>query len=248
MLDESKGGQPDSGGAVSLADEDRVREILIDTMFGLWSTVNNLSRLRPTKDDRFRVTIFGSARIERDSWIYEEVRRTCAGLGEMGCDIITGGGPGLMEAANLGATEGQATAGAQSIGIRVHLPFEQDANPFVQQTFRHGTFFTRLHQFVLMSNAYVVAPGGIGTLLETAMIWQLLQVRQLDAPLVLVGPMWRSLIDWAHAEMLRPGLELASAGDFDIPVCVDTADEALSVIRKHHFTWMTRNGKRSSRS
>lgn len=247
MADESEQIQPDSGGAVSLADEDGVRQILVDTMFGLWSTVNNLSRLRPSRKDRFRVTVFGSARIERGNWIYEEVRRTCAGLGEMGCDIVTGGGPGLMEAANLGATEGQVAAGAQSIGIRVHLPFEQKANPFVQQSFRHGTFFTRLHQFVLMSDAYVVAPGGIGTLLETAMIWQLLQVRQLDVPLVLVGPMWRSLVDWARVEMLRPGLELASAGDFDIPVCVDTADEAVSVIRRHHDTWIAENGERAAR-
>ena len=166
MTDDSEQAQPDSGGAVSLADEDGVRQILVDTMFGLWSTVNNLSRLRPSKEDRFRVTVFGSARIEPGNWIYEEVRRTCAGLGEMGCDIVTGGGPGLMEAANLGATEGQAAAGAQSIGIRVHLPFEQNANPFVQQTFRHGTFFTRLHHFVLVSNAYVVAPG------ESARCWK----------------------------------------------------------------------------
>jgi predicted Rossmann-fold nucleotide-binding protein len=242
MADDSEQVQPDSGGAVSLADEDRVREILVDTMFGLWSTVNNLSRLRPSKDDRFRVTIFGSARIQRGNWIYEEVRRTCAGLGEMGCDIVTGGGPGLMEAANLGATEGQSAAGAQSIGIRVHLPFEQHANPFVQQTFRHGTFFTRLHHFVLVSNAYVVAPGGIGTLLETAMIWQLLQVRQLDVPLVLVGPMWRSLVDWAHAEMLRPDLGVASAGDLAIPICVDTAAEAVTVVRTHHEKWIAKNG------
>jgi uncharacterized protein (TIGR00730 family) len=230
--------QPDQAGTVSLSDEDGVRHILIDTMFGLWSTVNNLSRLRPSKKDRFRVTIFGSARILPGSWIYEEVRRTCAGLGEMGCDIVTGGGPGLMEAANLGATQGQAIAGAQSIGIRVHLPFEQKANPFVQQTFRHGTFFTRLHQFALMSDAYVVAPGGIGTLLETVMIWQLLQVRQLDVPLVLVGPMWRSLIEWAKSEMVGPEFRLAAPGDFEIPICVDSAAEAVAVVRQRHQAWL----------
>lgn len=229
--------RPDATGAVSLADEDGVKQVLVDTMFGLWSTVNNLSRLRPSKEDRFRVTIFGSARIKRDSWVYEEVRRTCAGLGAMGCDIVTGGGPGLMEAANLGATQGQEAAGTRSIGIRIHLPFEQQANPFVQQTFKHGTFFTRLHQFVLMSDAYIVAPGGIGTLLETAMIWQLLQVRQLAVPLVLVGPMWRSLVDWGRSEMLQSGFELAKAADFDIPICVDTADQAVAVIRKHHDDW-----------
>jgi uncharacterized protein (TIGR00730 family) len=237
MDDTNSSGQPDAAGTVSLADEDGVRAILVDTMFGLWSTVNNLSRLRPSKQDRYRVTVFGSARIKQGSWIYEEVRRTCAGLGEMGCDIVTGGGPGLMEAANLGATQGQAAAGAQSIGIRVHLPFEQKANPFVQQTYQHGTFFTRLQHFVLLSNAYVVAPGGIGTLLETVMIWQLLQVRQLDVPLVLVGPMWRTLVEWARKEMVGPEFELARSTDFDIPTSVDTADEAVAMIRRHHEQW-----------
>lgn len=74
------------------------------------------------------------------------------------------------------------------MGIRVELPFEQDVNSFVSQAFEHRTFFTRLHQFVLASDAYIVAPGGIGTVLETLMIWQLLQVRHLrDTPLILVG-------------------------------------------------------------
>ncbi len=164
----------------------------------------------------------------------------CAGLGALGCDIVTGGGPGLMEAANRGATDGQSNDNSENIGIRVHLPFEQSANPFVEQVYEHGTFFTRLHQFVLMSDAYVVAPGGIGTLLEATMIWQLLQVRQLDAPLVLVGPMWRGLVEWASTQMLRPGFELAAPRDFQIPICVDTADEAVAIISEHHESWATK--------
>src|SRR6478736_9908229 len=87
---------------VSLADEEAVRRILVDTLFGLWTTVNNLTRLRPSKRERYRVTVFGSARTEPGNWVYEEVRHMCAGLAELGCDIVTGGGPGLMEAANLG--------------------------------------------------------------------------------------------------------------------------------------------------
>lgn len=156
----------------------------------------------------------------------------------MGCDIVTGGGPGLMEAANQGAIDGDADAAAQSIGIRVQLPFEQQVNPFVEEAYEHETFFTRLHQFVLMSDAYIVAPGGIGTLLETAMIWQLLQVRQLDVPLVLAGPMWRGLVDWTRTQMLRPGFELANEGDMAIPICVDNAPEAVAVIREHHAKWV----------
>jgi uncharacterized protein (TIGR00730 family) len=230
-------------GIVKLSDEEAVRQILIDALFSLWSTANNLSRIRPSKDDRYRVTVFGSARTEADHWVYEEVERLCAGLAALGCDLVTGGGPGLMEAANRGAALGHPGSGAQNIGIRVHLPFEQSANPFVEEAFSHGTFFTRLHQFVLMSDAYVVVPGGIGTLLETTMIWQLLQVRQLSAPLILVGPMWRGLIDWARSQMLRPGFELAGPSDFDIPICVNSADEAMGIIRRHHDDWRNECGE-----
>ena len=223
---------------VTLDDEEGVRRILIDTLFGLWATVNNLSRLRPARRERFRVTVFGSARTEPGNWVYEEVRQMCAGLSALGCDIVTGGGPGLMEAANRGAAEGDVTYAADSIGIRVHLPFEQNANPFVEQAFEHETFFTRLHQFVLMSDAYIVAPGGIGTLLEATMIWQLLQVRQLDVPLVFAGPMWNGLVDWTRAQMLRPGFELAGEQDLSIPICVDDAAGAVAVIREHHAKWL----------
>ena len=170
---------------VSLADEEAVRSILVDTLFGLWATVNNLTRLRPSRHERYRVTVFGSARTEPGHWVYEEVKQMCSALSSMNCDIITGGGPGLMQAANEGAQAAQASQGVQSIGIRVHLPFEQDVNPFVEQAFEHATFFTRLHHFVLVSDAYIVAPGGLGTVLESMMIWQLLQVRHLhDTPLI----------------------------------------------------------------
>lgn len=226
-----------SGRTVSLADEEGVREILKDTLFGLWATVNNLTRLRPSSHKRFRVTVFGSARTEPGHWVYEEVRRMCSGLSAMGCDIVTGGGPGLMEAANRGAAEGDESGMADSVGIRVHLPFEQTVNPFVEQAFEHETFFTRLHQFVLMSDAYIVAPGGIGTLLETAMIWQLLQVRHLEVPLILAGPMWKDLVVWAQEHLLRPGFELANPDDIAIPICVANADEAVAALRPHFDKW-----------
>ena len=159
-----------------------------------------------------------------------------AALCAMDCDIVTGGGPGLMLAANEGAREAQAKG--QSIGVRVELPFEQEVNPFVEQVFEHETFFTRLHQFVIMSDAYVIAPGGIGTVLEAMMIWQLLQVRHIhDAPLIFVGPMWKGLVEWASSQMLRPGFELASAEDIAIPRCVDHADAAIAILREEHARW-----------
>ena len=229
----------DTPTTVSLADEEAVKRILIDTLFGLWATVNNLTRLRPSRRERYRVTVFGSARTEPGHWVYDEVKQMCLALGAMNCDIITGGGPGLMQAANEGARATQGAQGVQSIGIRVHLPFEQNVNPFVEQAFEHATFFTRLHQFVLMSDAYIVVPGGLGTVLESMMIWQLLQVRHLpDTPLIFAGPMWRGLVEWAKANMLRPGFELARPEDMQIPRCVDTGAEAVAVIRNHYARWL----------
>jgi len=127
------------------------------------------------------------------------------------------------------------------LGQGVELPFEQEVNSFVGQAFEHRTFFTRLHQFVLSSDAYVVAPGGIGTLLETVLIWQLLQVNHLrDAPLILVGKMWPALIEWARAAMASSDPPLASPKDMDIPRCVGTGDEAIEILREHHARWLKR--------
>jgi uncharacterized protein (TIGR00730 family) len=229
---------PNAPTTVSLADEEGVKRILTDTVFGLWDVVNNLTRLRPSRRERYRVTIFGSARIKPRTWVYEEVKRVAGELAAMGCDIVTGGGPGLMQAANEGASERAAGERLQSVGVRIELPFEQEVNPFVQEAFEHRTFFTRLHQFVLMSDAYVVVPGGIGTVLEAMMVWQLLQVRHLhDTPLVFVGEMWSELVDWAGRTMLRPGFELANAEDIRIPTCVASGDEVIALLREHHGRW-----------
>src|SRR6516225_3854032 len=214
---------------VSLADEERVKDILVSTVFGLWDIVNNLTRLRPSKRERYRVTIFGSARAQPGTFVYTEVKRVAAALAAMGCDIITGGGPGLMQAANEGAASVNAPERNRSVGIRVDLPFEQEVNPFVEQAFEHKTFFTRLHHFVLTSDAYVVSPGGIGTVLEAMLIWQLLQVRHVaDTPLIFVGKMWAELVDWAKTHMLRTHPPLANPEDMMIPRCLNTAEEAIA--------------------
>lgn len=227
---------------VSLADEDAVRDVLVDSVLGLWQVVNDLTRLRPSRRERYRVTIFGSARLRPGSFGYEETKRAAAALARMGCDIITGGGPGLMQAANEGAAS--APGRAKSLGIRVELPFEQESNAFVTEAFEHRTFFTRLHQFVLASDAFIVAPGGIGTVLELTLIWQLLQVRHMqDAPLLLVGKMWPGLVEWAKHTMLASDPPLASAQDLEIPRCVEGADEAVAIIRAHHRRWLASRPK-----
>jgi uncharacterized protein (TIGR00730 family) len=223
---------------ISLADEDAVRQLLSSTVFNLWDIVNQLTRLRPSKHEHFRVTIFGSARAQPGTFVYDEVKRLATALADMDCDIITGGGPGLMQAANEGATAAKAPERNRSVGIRVELPFEQDVNPFVTTAFEHKTFFTRLHHFVLTSDAFVVVPGGIGTVLELMMVWQLLQVKHVEsAPLILVGKMWRGLVDWARTSLAGSNPALASIEDMSIPICVDTVDEAISLLREQHRLW-----------
>lgn len=216
--------------AISLADEEAVKRVLVESVLGLWDVVNNLTRLKPSKRDRYRVTIFGSARAKPGTFAYEETKRAAKGLAEMGCDIVTGGGPGLMQAANEGV---EISGHAKSLGIRVDLPFEQEVNPFVELAYEHRTFFTRLHHFVLASDAFIVAPGGIGTVLETMMIWQLLQVRHLErVPLILVGKLWPPLVAWVRDSMLNFETPLINPEDIDIPVCVAGADEAIEIIRR----------------
>jgi uncharacterized protein (TIGR00730 family) len=232
---------PQSEEAISLGDEKKTLEVLQSSVLGLWEVVNNLTRLRPTKRDRYRATIFGSARVPKDHWVYQAVRDLAAELTRMDCDIVTGGGPGLMQAANEGVHQVNPNAKSGSMGIRVDLPFEQEVNSFVTEAFEHGTFFTRLHHFVLVSDAFIVVPGGIGTVLETMMIWQLLQVQKLhNTPLILAGKMYADLVEWCKSNMLRPDCPLASPQDMSIPVCVNDGPSILPIIRAHHAEWKKR--------
>jgi hypothetical protein len=233
-------------GLVRLEDERAVVELVRRSVLNLWTVVNDLTRLRPVRRETYRVTIFGSARIDPDHWVYGAVRDLAAELTRLGCDIVTGGGPGLMQAANEGARIADPEGRRESVGIRVELPFEQEVNAFVEQAYEHGTFFTRLHHFALVSDAFVVVPGGIGTVLEMALIWQLLQVRKLyDTPLVVAGAMWAELVEWARRFMLRPDFPLASPEDMAIPRCVADGAAILEIIREHHALWRKRQETRA---
>src|SRR6516225_1062553 len=224
---------------VRLSDEDAATELIERAVTGLWEVVNELTRFRRTTRQNYRVTIFGSARLEPGTLAYEGVKKLAGELTKMGCDIISGGGPGLMQAANEGALSVGPEARKRSVGIRIELPFEQDLNPFVGQAYEHRTFFSRLHHFMILSDAFVVVPGGIGTLLELSLAWQLLQVRKLyNTPLILVGKMWAALVDWGRRSMLRKGNELASEIDFTIPHCVNTIDQCVALIRENRASWL----------
>src|SRR5881394_4050467 len=198
--------------------------VLDKAIYQLWETINDLDQITPDRVEHYRVSIFGSSRIRRGDPIYEEVKSLSAELARMGIDIVTGGGPGLMEAANSGASEGQKESKARTYGLAIHLPTEEAANPFVDKVFRHRTFFSRLHHLVRLSSAFIVMPGGIGTALELFMVWQLLQVKHMkEHPLILVGTMWPGLIEWMRATMIERGL--VNATDLDVVKIVPTSDE-----------------------
>ena len=229
---------PQNPDAVNIADSEATFEVIHNTILSLWDTVNQLSSIQPPRRERYRVTLFGSARIKPDTSLYKGVRDLASELTIMGCDIVTGGGPGLMQAANEGSVMADPDDITKSIGIRVHLGFEQDTNPFVEQVYLHRTFFSRLHHFVLASDAFVVLPGGIGTALEALMIWQLLQVRQLqNTPFITVGKMWRELAVWAKKYTIDVEPPMADPADMSIPTCVETCEEAIVLLREAHEQW-----------
>ena len=160
------------------------------------------------------VCVFGSARTKPDSEAYERARATGRAIGEAGLAVITGGGPGMMEAANCGAQE----AGAPSVGLNIELPHEQALNPYVDVGIEFHYFFTRKLMFVRYSNALVVFPGGFGTLDELFEVLTLIQTgKAIDHPVVLEGSdYWSGLIDWIRARPLAEGKigaeDLAQAG------------------------------------
>src|SRR5207237_2601648 len=203
--------------------------ILDKAIYQLWETINDLDQIQPERVEHYRVYIFGSSRIRRGDPIYDEVKKLSFELAHMGVDIVTGGGPGLMEAANAGAVEGQIESHARSFGLAIHLPTEEGANPFVNKVFRHRTFFSRLHHFVRLSSAFIVMPGGIGTALELFMVWQLVQVKHVtEHPLILVGTMWPGLIEWIDQTMVQRGL--CSPQDVGIVSVVSSSKEAIPII------------------
>lgn len=215
-----------------LSDNPETNAIVEQALLSLWSAANKLSQIRPAKRERYSVTIFGSARVAKGDALYADVKELSRVLASLGCDIVTGGGPGLMEAANEGAQLGDPNDRSQSVGVRIALPFEQGANPFVELLYTHETFYTRLHHFVRLSHAFVVVGGGIGTALELLMVWQLLQVRQVtDLPLILVGPMWCELCEWAQRNLADRDPPFANSDDVKIPRCVDTVAEAVDMLR-----------------
>ena len=172
------------------------------------------------------VSIFGSARIKPEDDIYQKTVTMARGLAEAGYGVISGGGPGVMEAANKGAAEG----GGLSVGLNIELPHEQRSNPFanVQIDFRY--FFVRKVMFLKYAQAYIVMPGGFGTLDELFEAVTLIQTQRMRPfPVILVGSnYWGGLLDWIKGQLLEQGR--ISPGDIDILQIIDDPAEVVRTV------------------
>ena len=185
------------------------------------------------------VSIFGSARTKPENKYFQIGQEIARKLATLGYGIITGGGPGIMEAANKGAHE----AGGKSIGLNIDLPFEQNHNPYIdaEHNLEFDYFFVRKVIFVKYSQAFVVMPGGFGTLDEMFEAITLIQTKKINnRPIVLVGKSyWEGLIEWLKKAMLEYEQNIAP-DDLNLFILVDTADEAVQYIddfyKSHQLT------------
>ena len=195
-------------------DADRIERVKGELETGF----RELGRIGPA------VSIFGSARIAEADAYYSLARRTASMLGAAGFGVITGGGPGIMEAANRGATE----AGACSVGLNIELPFEQAANPYVDIALQFEHFYTRKVMFVRYACAFVVFPGGYGTLDELFEALTLIQTGKIcHFPVVLVGrSYWQGLIDWTRDRLLAE----AKVGPEDLEL-MELSDDPAEIVK-----------------
>jgi uncharacterized protein (TIGR00730 family) len=189
----------------------------------------------PRKIDpkHFRVTIFGSARIEKGDPRYRLIFTLAKMIAHEGLDLVTGGGPGLMDAASSGHNAGDPDDKLDSIGLGIKLPREQRDSAFLDIKKEFSQFSKRLDTFMKLSNVVVVAPGGIGTLLELFYTWQLMQVKHIcETPIILLGPHWPALLEWMKKEIL--GKKLMSKVDFDFVFTANNCSDAMKIIKRVH--------------
>ncbi len=182
------------------------------------------------KDIGPAVTVFGSSRIKPGHPYYKAAEKTAALLAKAGYAIITGGGPSIMEASNKGA----AAAGGKSIGLNIDLPFEQKPNPYINHLISFHYFFCRKVCFVKYAKAFVIFPGGYGTLDELSESITLIQTRRMDKfPVVLFGSQyWKGLLEWLKGTILEEGC--IEPNDLDIIQLADKPEDVVGIIKKFY--------------
>tara|TARA_B110000438_G_C15820546_1_gene654214 strand:- start:1963 stop:2631 length:669 start_codon:yes stop_codon:yes gene_type:complete len=210
-------------------EEKEVRKFLSKKIGQLNNIVADLDKLvTEIGTDYFRVSIFGSARIKPKTEEYMQVYDLAKKLVKNNADIVTGGGPGLMEAANAGAKAGSTKS--KSFGLHIDLPFEASPNKHLDVTYHHKRFSSRLDEFMRISHAVIVTPGGIGTILELLYTWQLIQVNHISKrPIILVGDMWNGLFKWMKSEPLKK--HLIDSSDFNNIKIVQNIDEVIILLK-----------------
>jgi len=174
------------------------------------------------------VSIFGSTRAKPEDEVYQKAEQIGRLLAENGFSVITGGGPGAMEAANKGAS----LAGGKSIGLNIELPLEQKPNPYANITLKYRYFFVRKVMFVKYAVAYIILPGGFGTMDELFESVTLIQTHKIKPfPVILVGSnYWKGLLDWIKEVVLREGR--ISPTDMEILQLIDEPEEIVKTIKK----------------
>jgi predicted Rossmann-fold nucleotide-binding protein len=185
--------------------------------------------------NHFRVAMFGSARTKKGEKTYKLVHMLAKMVAESEMDLVTGGGPGLMDAASRGHHLGRKknkNNSSHSIGLTINLPFEQHDGYHLDIKKDFNKFSGRLDAFMRLSNVVVVAPGGVGTILEFFYTWQLLQVKHIcqNVPVILLGPMWEGLIEWIKKQPLKN--KLLNKEDLDNLFLVNNCTEAMGIIKK----------------
>jgi len=196
-----------------------------------------------SEDKNFKVAIFGSSRIKEGDLRYRQIRNLAEKLGERGIDIITGGGPGLMKAASEGHKLGRSSNYTRTIGLSIDLPKEQKTNKYVDVEKKFSRFSTRLEHFMLLSNAIVVAPGGVGTLLEFFYSWQLVQTKKVKTiPIILLGQQWHGMLNWLREFPLRN--KMVDKEDIHLIQLVKNVDEAIKLIDKNRKSIKKRRKKK----
>jgi len=189
------------------------------------------------KTKSFRVAIFGSARTKPDDELYQQVYGLAKEIGEHHFDVVTGGGPGMMEAANAGHHAGDPDNESDSIGLTIQLPWEAEGNKHLELRKHFKKFSYRLDTFMDLSHVVVVTPGGIGTCLELFYTWQLIQVKHIKPiKIIVIGEMWEKLIEWVKDYPLASGL--ISPKDMDCVHIVHSNEEAMELIKDSHEEFM----------
>jgi len=185
----------------------------------------------------FRVAIFGSARITEDDETYQHIYELAKLFGADNIDVVTGGGPGIMEAACSGHHAGRTNHRTQTIGLNIMIPAEQQPNRHLDIKKDFERFSKRLDDFMMLSDAVVVAPGGVGTLLELAYTWQLVQVEHIGhIPIILLGDLWKNFLTWVKDNPLELGY--LSKKDYNQLFFAKDVSEAYEIIKKYHELYL----------